>query len=106
MSETTPRDAGRPGHVAGQVKFLVCVDASPPSRVAVHYACRRAKNTHGRVARLHVVQPVDFTIPPFNGGPGLILPGDTKFFQLWYRDTAGGPIGFNLSDGLSVRFCP
>ncbi|MCY4608500.1 MAG: universal stress protein [bacterium] len=60
MSETTPRHAGRPGHVAGQVKFLVCVDASPPSRVAVHYACRRAKNTDGRVALLHVVQPVDF----------------------------------------------
>ena len=60
MNETMQSDANRPGHVAGQVKFLVCVDASPPSRVAVHYACRRAKNTDGRVVLLHVVLPVDF----------------------------------------------
>ncbi len=56
----TPQDTGAAGHIAGQVKFLVCVDASPPSKVAVHYACRRAKNTNGRVALLHVVPPVDF----------------------------------------------
>ena len=59
MSESNEA-ADRRGHVAGQVKFLVCVDGSPPSKVAVHYACRRAKNTEGRVALLHVVQPADF----------------------------------------------
>jgi len=53
-------ETARAGHVAGQVKFLVCVDASSPSRVAVHYACKRAKNTDGRVALLHVVPPADF----------------------------------------------
>ena len=60
MTENTTQDAPSPGHVAGQVKFLVCVDGSPPSKVAVHYACRRAKNTDGRVALLHVIQPADF----------------------------------------------
>ena len=60
MTDSIERGAHWPEHVAGQVKFLVCVDASPPSKVAVHYACRRAKNTNGRVALLHVVQPVDF----------------------------------------------
>ncbi len=60
MSDSIEGGTHCPGHVAGQVKFLVCVDASPPSKVAVHYACRRAKNTNGRVALLHVVQPVDF----------------------------------------------
>lgn len=29
-------------HVPGEVKFLVCVDRRPQSRVAVQYACRRA----------------------------------------------------------------
>ena len=60
MTDSIEGGALYPEHVAGQVKFLVCVDASPPSRVAVHYACRRAKNTNGRVALLHVAQPVDF----------------------------------------------
>jgi nucleotide-binding universal stress UspA family protein len=60
MSENTTQEAPATSHVAGQVKFLVCVDGSPPSKVAVHYACRRAKNTGGRVALLHVIQPADF----------------------------------------------
>ena len=60
MTDNTTQDAPAGGHVAGQVKFLVCVDGSPPSKVAVHYACRRAKNTDGRVALLHVIQPADF----------------------------------------------
>jgi len=60
MSENTTKEAPVRSHVAGQVKFLVCVDGSPPSKVAVHYACRRAKNTGGRVALLHVIQPADF----------------------------------------------
>ncbi len=60
MSDTGTDNRPRTGRVAGQVKFLVCVDGSPPSKVATHYACRRAKNTSGRVALLHVVQPVAF----------------------------------------------
>ena len=63
MSDSSNIEEARTGaddHVAGQVKFLVCVDGSAPSRVAVHYACRRAKNTNGRVALLFVIQPVDF----------------------------------------------
>jgi nucleotide-binding universal stress UspA family protein len=60
MSDQTESTNARAEHVAGQVKFLVCVDGSPPSRVAVHFACRRAKNTNGRVALIHVIAPVDF----------------------------------------------
>lgn len=60
MTNASKTDTPASGHVAGQVKFLVCVDGSPPSKVAVHYACRRAKNTDGRVALLHVIQPADF----------------------------------------------
>ncbi len=38
--------------------------------------------------------------------PGGISAGQTKFFQFWYRNPAGGGAGFNLSDALGVPFCP
>ncbi len=38
--------------------------------------------------------------------PSPILVGSHHNFQLWYRDPSGGPNGFNLTDGLSVTFCP
>jgi beta-glucanase (GH16 family) len=43
-----------------------------------------------------------------NTGPaGLgVLVSATRRFQCWYRDPAGGPNGFNLSDALSVTFWP
>lgn len=42
---------------------------------------------------------------PMPGAPTL-LPGSTWNFQYWYRNVAAGGAGFNLSDGLAVRFCP
>jgi hypothetical protein len=51
-------------------------------------------------------RPVDFDQPPANAGPGEIAPGSTWNFQFWFRDPMGGPSAFNLSDGLSVSFCP
>jgi len=48
---------------------------------------------------------LDFSQPPANGGPGLILEGSTWNFQFWYRDPQAGGFGFNLSDGLEVIFC-
>jgi hypothetical protein len=41
-----------------------------------------------------------------NSVPGPINSGDTKYFQAWYRNPAGGGAGFNLSDALQVQFCP
>lgn len=50
---------------------------------------------------------VDFGAPPTGGGsPGTITAGSTWNFQFWYRDPAGGPGGFNLSNALAVTFCP
>jgi nucleotide-binding universal stress UspA family protein len=42
---------------AGERVFLVVVDESPEMRNALHYACRRAKRTGGRVAMLYVMEP-------------------------------------------------
>ncbi len=39
--------------------FLVVVDETPEHHVAVHYAARRAAHTGGRIALLHVIEPVD-----------------------------------------------
>ncbi len=47
---------------------------------------------------------LDLTAPP--QATGLVTPSSTWYFQLWYRDIAGGPAGFNFSDGLSATFCP
>lgn len=38
----------------------------------------------------------------FGGG---LTAGTNWNFQFWYRDPAGGPVGFNLSDAVSVSFC-
>lgn len=49
---------------------------------------------------------VDLTAPPASSGPGQISPGSTWNLQFWYRDPAAGGTGFNLSDALSLPFCP
>ena len=45
---------------------------------------------------------LDVTAPPASGA---IVAGSLWNFQFWYRDPAAGGAAFNLSDGLSVRFC-
>ena len=60
MPQEDSGDAAAGKHVPGQVKFLVCVDRRPQSRVAVRFACRRAKNTGGRVSLLHIVETPEF----------------------------------------------
>ncbi|MFT4540366.1 MAG: choice-of-anchor B domain-containing protein [Planctomycetota bacterium] len=49
---------------------------------------------------------VDYSSPPASTGPGALIVGSTWNFQFWYRDPAGGPGGFNLTDGISLQFCP
>jgi nucleotide-binding universal stress UspA family protein len=39
--------------------FLVVVDETAEHRLAVHYAARRAAHTGGRLALLHVIEPVE-----------------------------------------------
>jgi nucleotide-binding universal stress UspA family protein len=47
-------------HVAGRVKFLVCVDGSEDCRVALRFAALRTRNTDGRLVMLYVIEPADF----------------------------------------------
>ena len=46
---------------------------------------------------------IDWNAPPVGSGPGVISAGATWNFQYWYRDPASA---FNLSNGLSITFCP
>jgi nucleotide-binding universal stress UspA family protein len=39
--------------------FLVVVDQTPELKVALRYACRRARHSRGRVAMLYVTEPVE-----------------------------------------------
>ena len=52
--------AERLKHVPGQANYLVCVDRTPQSRVAVRFACLRARNTSGNVILLTVIEPAEF----------------------------------------------
>lgn len=53
-----PAAASEPGRK--ERVFLVVVDDSEEMPVALHFACRRARNSGGRVALLYVSTPADF----------------------------------------------
>ena len=50
----------------------------------------------------NVTRSIDFGVPPLQN----IQAGETWNFQWWLRDPAAGGANSNLSDGLSVTFCP
>jgi nucleotide-binding universal stress UspA family protein len=58
MSETTD-DAPAPA-VASDRVFLVVVDETEEMKVALRFACLRARRTGGRVALLYVIEPAEF----------------------------------------------
>jgi hypothetical protein len=39
-------------------------------------------------------------------GGAVIQPGDTRYFQFWFRDIPGGGSGTNLSNTIKAQFCP
>ena len=47
--------------------------------------------------------PLDLTVHPMSVGPGQLQPGSRWVFQAWYRDQGATS---NLSDALSLVFCP
>lgn len=49
--------ADEPTNKPAQRVFLVIVDQSPELKVALRFACRRARKTGGRVAMLYVTEP-------------------------------------------------
>jgi glucose/arabinose dehydrogenase len=62
----------------------------------------------GTPVRLHaqVTDEHGFVARPFDAAAASIAAGETRDFQFYYRDAAGGGALFNLSDGLRVLFCP
>jgi len=51
---------------------------------------------------------LDLSSFPFTGGGNSVTPGSTWNFQFWFRDQNAPPpdAGYNLTDGLSITFCP
>ncbi len=64
MTDTDSKPADEPqadpSAVARNRIFLVVVDATAEMRLALRFACRRARSTGGRVALLYVMEPADF----------------------------------------------
>lgn len=63
------------------------------------------------IYRLGIAQPTNGTLfwqVVQNQLPalGVMSPGDVWHFQTWYRDTAAGGSGWNMSDGLRLTFTP
>jgi hypothetical protein len=53
-----------------------------------------------------VVFAVDLGQRPFRGSEHAIQAGSAWNFQFWYRDPAGTPSKFNLSDAQHIVFAP
>jgi len=98
---------------------LIAYDAPPNASALYFYGPNETQVPFGNgfrcignpITRLSIIQldplgtgylPLDFT----SGSLTQITPGSTWSFQLWYRNPAAGGAGFNLSDGLRLRFCP
>lgn len=59
MTETSKEPDDEAEDPPGRI-FLVVVDESDEMKVALRFACRRARHTDGRVALLYVVEPTEF----------------------------------------------
>jgi hypothetical protein len=126
---TTPKTYDPNGAVMGWAgsqfvannDFVLIASGGPPNTAGLFYmGLNETFSTFGNgyrcvggsVARFGVnhanafgdmVQNVDVTVNP---ALGRVVPGSTWKFQCWYRNPLAGGAGFNLSDGLSVDFCP
>jgi len=60
-SESQASQAGPEQTKPAQRVFLLVVDQSPELKIALRYACRRARATGGRIAMLYVTEPADST---------------------------------------------
>ena len=52
--------SGPPAPARRRRKFLVVVDETPESKVALRFAARRAEHTNGLVTLMYVIEPADF----------------------------------------------
>ncbi len=50
------------------------------------------------------VLDADLTAIPTPNGPVAVMPGDSVYFQAWFRDAVGGTTTSNYSNGLQVDF--
>lgn len=114
---------GSPSVSAADLK-LVVTDAPPAATGVFFYSSLQGSLPFGdgdlcvarpiiRIPGVHQVEangslrlPLKFNDKPFGSGPGQVSPGLTWNFQFVFADPAGGPGGFNTTDGLSVTFCP
>jgi hypothetical protein len=49
---------------------------------------------------------LDLSQGPLASGPLAVQPGDTRTFQVWFRDPAAGVDAFDLTDAITATFLP
>ena len=59
-TKTPTEEEPAPDPAEGERIFLVVVDETEEMQKALHFACRRALHTGGRVALLYVIEPPEF----------------------------------------------
>ncbi len=59
-TKTPTEEEPTPGTAEAERIFLVVVDETEEMQKALHFACRRALHTGGRVALLYVIEPPEF----------------------------------------------
>lgn len=113
-------NAGGSNSVAANNLVLQAFDCPPSVNGIFFYGTSQTQVALGNGLRCAGGPLVRFPIAPTNifgdaqqvvnlnalPGGALIQAGNTRYFQYWFRDLAGGGAGTNLSNTLSVQFCP
>ncbi len=94
--------AGAPGEfVFAQFRLDACVPEGDGQRCIAGPEARRRAYPVTASAAGEAALRVDFTDSDFSE----LAPGTTRYVQFQYKDAAGGPAGYNLSNALEVRAC-
>jgi hypothetical protein len=102
-------------------QFTLRVSGMPANQFGVYFHGANAANQIFGDGRLCVASPITRMNPPSVStaggvierqvdlglyGLGSLSAGETRRFQLWFRDPQGGVFGFTFSSAVAVEFCP
>jgi hypothetical protein len=102
-------------------QFTLRVSGMPANKPGLYFHGANAANQTLGDGKLCVAGPITRIDPPAASsasgvlerqvdlglhGLGALSAGETRRFQLWFRDPQGGVFGFTFSSAVAVEFCP